>query len=720
MRIIKKKSNYFLYVIFIAFFALVARLYYLQIIKGSFYLRRSESNFIQDRALKHSRGKISDANGKTLVDNRLSYDIYVTFALLPDSLKNLSKLLAPLSITRNYLSDIDRELLGRAANNIDENLLIAENIDKKTYTKIKEIVRINMISGVILSKDSQDKGSLWVNTIRFPSHTQAKNKLASIVGSSSDIDSMWSKARGKSRGLGRFSPTILLSDIGFDSYTKIENAISMGWLSGISVISSKRRRYLNGHSASHVIGFVNQVSIDDLKNNKGLYRGGDYIGRNGIEATQEDLLRGEDGVEKVVVDAKGRRFDSLWEDSLLGSDRYKEPISGSNMKLSIDLELQKAAEELFTSSSGSVVVVDVNTGFVLALASFPSFDPNNIVKGDAKYFSQLINNKMRPLRNKAVQDHYSPGSIFKPITAIAGLSNHIITPSYRHFCTGRYSIARTTWRCFRRWGHKEIDLKRAIAVSCDSYFYELGHKLGLELLSSAARNLGFGAKTDISLIGESEGILPTKDYYSKRFGYVAPGFAVNMAIGQGDLSVTPLQMAMAYSAIANGGAILKPQLIREITGADGKLIKRFTPKVKFKLKESEATLSEILLGMSSVASPYGSASIVMRNKEFVDIKQWINEEGITIVGKTGTAQVVKLSKSVLHVDVEDVPYHLRDHAWFVGLYPNKKPQIAIVVMTEHGGYGGATSAPTAIRLMKKWHEIKSKKLIAEQGSKQDV
>ncbi len=499
-----QKIGSFLVAIVLCFFVLVARLYYLQIVEGDTYLQRSESNFIQERLIKHSRGKILDSEGGALADNRLAYDVYVTFAMLPDSMKNLRMLTSPLNLPKKDLADLDRELVAWARNKIDGEIVVASRVPQKTCTIISEIVRVALMSGVkfVTNPGKDARCDIILQSNEFPSHAQTLDLLSSLLDDrQTDLDEDWQKAERKAQGLGRFKPNLLVPDVGFDTYARIETAISLGRLAGVTVVPSKRRRYVQGDFATHTIGFLNQVSIADIQSRSKSYRSGDFIGRNGLEATFEDILRGEDGVERVIVDAKGRRFDEAWEEALLGSERVVDPTPGQSIKLSLDPDLQHAAQDLFLGISGSVVVAEVDTGFILALASFPSFDPNGLVSADnAKLFKKLLADKERPLRNKAVQDHYSPGSIFKPVTGIAGLSKKLITPGYQHYCAGTYSIHRTTWRCFKREGHGPISLRESLKVSCDGYFYELGHRLGLDALSDVAKQLGLGAKTAIERI----------------------------------------------------------------------------------------------------------------------------------------------------------------------------------------------------------------------------
>lgn len=712
------KVKIFISVIGSMFLILIARIYFLQIIKGEDYLQRSESNFIQERMIKHYRGQIIDNEGALLADNRLAYDIYVTFAMLPDRIKNIKTLFSSLKLNRKELQKIEHKIINIDASNFlkknHEIILAKENLSIKQCQIIAENARINMFQGVKII----NKGlvcNVLIDVYMFPSKAKTIYDLSKLINIETKyLLDLWQKVEHKSLGLARFKPHLLMADVGFDAYARIENAIALGKLSGVTTVTSMRRRYLSKHLTTHAVGILNQVSLSDIKDNPFTYRSGDFIGRNGVEASFENILRGKDGIEHVVVDAKGRRFDDSKEENLLGEDRIIEPIAGHNVRLSLDSDLQKVAFEYFKGDAGSVLVYDVNTGFILAMSSFPSFDPNLLVSAENhNFFKKLVADKLRPLRNKAIQDHYSPGSTFKPITAMAGLKNNLITPTTSHHCSGVFHIHKTMWRCFKREGHGTLSLVEALKVSCDSYFYELGQRLGLDTLSQTALMLGFGQKPDIGFSGETAGILPSKDYYKKRLGYVAPGFVVNTAIGQGDLSASPLQLAMAYAAIANGGKVYKPQIVKEIFTNTGQTIKKFDPDIKTNLSDSALGFKEILHGLSFVTEQGGSAHSIRYKPEHSDLAKWLKEENIAIVGKTGTAQVVKLSKQIKHIDPALLPYEHRDHAWFIAIYPKENPQIVVVVMTEHAlGTGGAISAPVALRIIKKWHE-KNQSLLAQ-------
>jgi penicillin-binding protein 2 len=302
-----------------------------------------------------------------------------------------------------------------------------------------------------------------------------------------------------------------------------------------------------------------------------------------------------------------------------------------------------------------------------------------------------------------LQEHYAPGSTFKAITAAAGLHEKEITETSSRACPGFFRLGRNSWRCFKREGHGPIALVRALQFSCDSYFYSLGYDLGPDRLSAMGRLFSFGARTGIDIGGESPGIMPDKAYYVRRFGAYTPGLVVNNAIGQGDVTVTPLQLAVAYAAIANGGKVMKPQLVRSVLDARGVVVEDHAPVQVADVGLSAHDLSLLKEALAHVTEAGGTAAgLLSRHDRYADMSAWLRESGMTIVGKTGTAQVVQLSKKVKHVRAEDVAYEQRDHAWFVGFAPYDRPEIVVVTMTEHGGFGGSTSGPVTAEVLRTW------------------
>ena len=513
--------------------------------------------------------------------------------------------------------------------------------------------------------------------LTFPVRAGVLRRATDVIGlSGADAEKAIQRMWRKSRGLGKFKPVPFVMDISYDVYARLEAAISIGSLPGVSAFDGQRRRYIEGDFATHVLGFMNELSPKELERRKDAgYRMGDRIGRRGIERVYEETLRGEDGREEVVVDAKGRRLGLAWAEDLLGPERYQAAQPGDSVVLSIDRQMQQMAENQFLGRAGSVVALEVDTGFVLALASFPDYDPNLLnSKERSRLVRSLNTNKDKPWINKALQEHYAPGSTFKAITAVSGLVNELTGDRNARYCPGFYQLGRSKWRCFHRGGHGHIALGEAMQKSCDTYFYSLGHELGIERLAATSRLLGFGKPTGIDLDGEIPGIVPDKAWYKKHFGRYSPGYVVNNAIGQGDVTVTPLQLASAYAALINGGKVFRPQLVREVIGHDGRILEQNEPDLVAQLDFIEEELALVRRSMAHVTHKGGTANGLLYRKDLPDLSLWLRESGLTLGGKTGTAQVVKLSKAIAHLDPEEVAYEQRDHAWFVGLFRLKTPK----------------------------------------------
>lgn len=696
------------------FLVLVGRLYLLQVVRGASYLEKSEENFVQERRIAHRRGLILDQTGQVLVDSRPAHDVMLTVAFLPDSGRALSQLLAPLGLPRARVAELDKLVL--AAVEGREQVQLLEVDDDDTCDAIAQRRQRFDTRGVEI--EPRAAGCVVVvDAAEFPSRAAVFARLRELLSvSAADFKPRLETALQKAAGLGRFKPTLLLEDIGFVEYARLQQAISLGDLPGIDVTSSQRRRYRLGSRAAHVLGYLNEISPEELKaqeeriakgevaDGQPVYLLGDLIGRKGLEAAYESRLRGRDGIERVVVDAKGRNRGLTWAETLLGDERITPPTPGQSLVLSLDEHMQRAAEESFNGVAGSVVALEVDTGFVLAMASFPTYDPNLVAGPAAKVVKrQLDVDKNRPWTNKAIQDHYAPGSTFKAITAAAGLRNNLITETSTRHCPGFFRLGRATWRCYNRSGHGPIALVKALQFSCDTYFYSLGYDLGPDRLAETARMFSFGSRTGIDIGGESPGIMPDRPYYERRFGAYTPGLVVNNAIGQGDVTVTPLQLAAAYAAIANGGKVMKPQLVKEIIDEYGNVIEEITPVQVADVGLSPEVMALMNESLAHVTDPGGTASgLWWRRDRYAAMSQWLRDTGTVIVGKTGTAQVVRLSKSVAHVRAEDMPYEQRDHAWFVGYAPLDAPEVVVVTMTEHGGFGGSTSGPVTAEVLRAW------------------
>ncbi len=477
--------------------------------------------------------------------------------------------------------------------------------------------------------------------------------------------------------LPAFQPIKIMSDISRDCLAKIE--ANGHRIPGIYVEIEPVRNYRFPGIASHVLGYLGEITEDDL--NKPGYAGykmGDDIGKSGIEKTFERVLRGSKGTREVEVDALGRRIRVVNE---------KDPIAGQGIWLTIDARLQSKAEELMKSLEGAVVAVDVRTGAIRALYSSPSFDENVFVKGISLDTWKSLNTDPRhPLLNRAIQSAYPPGSTIKPFVALAGLQEGFIGKDDRVVCRGFFSFGDRNYRCWKKGGHGSVELYRAIVESCDVYFYQLGSRLGITKLSQYLRMFGFGKPTGIELVGEKGGIVPDSDWKMKVFRQPwFKGETIPVSIGQGYLIVTPLQLVLGYAAIANEGTLNKPYLVERIEGSKERVdLSKFKKTIPIK-PEYFKLVKQGLEGV--VKDQRGTAHRIWR-------------PDCPIAGKTGTAQVVRLTERV--ENEEKIPKQFRDHAWFVGYAPSDNPEIAVAVIVEHGGHGGATAAPLVLGIIEEY------------------
>ncbi|MCP4498382.1 MAG: penicillin-binding protein 2 [Deltaproteobacteria bacterium] len=688
---------------------LVVRIWWLQVKDSAHYSRLSASNFLQERRIPHRRGLIFDTQGKILVDNRASHDLHIIAAFLPDSLKTLRKVFRPLHLESARMKVLDKRLLAGVSRGESE-LQVATNIEKEECQEVIEKAQQIDAHGVFArwkGKDDDEKCDIFLEPALFPSRASIFQRLQKILEiDDDDWQKRLKKSLRRSSGLRKFIPVLLVEDIGFYAYARIRSASSLGEFPGVLVQDSQRRRSLVGASSAHVLGFMNEMTQKEFAaKKKDDYHLGDRIGRRGVERNFEDTLHGKDGTRRVVVDAKGRSKGERWAEILLGEAKGNAPLAGLSLVLSLDADLQKTAEKAFLGKAGSVVAIEAKTGFVLAMASFPTFDPNAMTgRTSAKEWRRVLNDPLRPLTNKAIQEHYAPGSTFKAITAVAGLSHGKITPHTHKHCPGYFRLGRASWRCYNRGGHGSIALENALKKSCDTYFYSLGYEMGPEKLASTARSFGFGSHTGIPLDREIPGIMPDIAYYKKHFGAYTPGLVVNSSIGQGDVTVTPLQLAAAYAAIANGGMLYRPQIVRAVVDENGVVIDEIRPDLRWPLDVPEDGLTAVRRSLSFVTEKGGTASGIRWRRDMPQMSKWVREGGVVIGGKTGTAQVVRLAKTVTHLKPEDVDYAQRDHAWFVGFAPADDPEIVVVAMTEHGGFGGSMSAPVVAEVMRVYFE----------------
>lgn len=421
------------------------------------------------------------------------------------------------------------------------------------------------------------------------------------------------------------------------------------------------RFYRTGRQTAHVLGYLGEVSEEDLSRGGGAYAPGDLVGRKGIEATYDPLLRGRDGQRVVVVDSRGKPLEEYGR-------RPAEP--GGNLTLTLDLELQQEADRLLADRVGAVVALDPRNGEVLALVSSPSYNPNLFSRRlTAEEWRDLLALPNQPLHNRALQSEYSPGSVFKVVMATAGLSEGMVRPSDRVFCGGSTVLYNHQFRCWKRGGHGWVNLHQALKHSCDVYFYHLGQRLGIERIASYARRFHLGQPTGVDLKGEKDGLVPDGAWSERvRRGPWYAGETISVAIGQGPLLVTPLQAAALMAAVANGGNLVTPH------------VRKGEAPPPRPLGVDRAVLELIRRGLWAVVNEPGGTAGGAR------------VPGLEVAGKTGTVQVVAQRTWVKSEDLR--PEH-RDHAWFVSFAPYDDPRLVIAVFSEHGGKGSAEAAPIA-------------------------
>jgi penicillin-binding protein 2 len=471
-------------------------------------------------------------------------------------------------------------------------------------------------------------------------------------------------------------------------------------LPGIEVQASPHRNYRSGAVLSHVIGYMNEITQEELDrlNGKGAaYSLGEYIGRRGIEKAFEHQLRGRDGERKQVVDARGQPIPGLSE--LVGGAQLTDPYPGNNVILSLDMRLQEEADRAFPGKAGTVVVVDVKTGFILAMLSRPGFDPNLLTgRITGAQMAALSKDPLKPMMNRATAMHYSPGSAFKVVTMLAALRENVFTEHSAVNCPGSYRLGSRAWRCHKESGHGVVNARTAMQMSCDTFFYRAADLMGIDPIAREGRELGLGAPTGITGLLEEPGIIPDSHYHDRVTpGGYTKGMALNTAIGQGDVNVTPLQLAMVYATIANGGKLYRPQLVRRVESPDGKVMQSFEADLIRTVDMNREHRRVVVDGlMMAVNAPGGTAY----TKRLPDI---------VVAGKTGTAQVARIGQKTLKT--EQMDYWVRHHAWFAAFAPAQDPEIAVVVLHEHGGHGGMEAAPTAMAVIQKYFDLKK----ADQG-----
>jgi len=508
--------------------------------------------------------------------------------------------------------------------------------------------------------------------------------------------------------------TLIISEnLTWDEFTKIN--FYLHELSGARPVLTVGRNYPYDETYTHVLGYVAEASVDDLTKNEIIKQRnvpGLRVGKTGLEKTLEHELIGTNGIRRFEVNAYGKRINQI---------DYEEGEQGKNIKLTIDTEIQKFTKKLLKDKAGSISVMDIYTGEIIAMNSSPSFDPNLFLYGiDKDSWKKIKKDPLKPLVNKTVSGLYSPGSTIKPIVALSALENDIISPNLKVNCRGHkhpLELYGQKYHCWKKQGHGYMSLKNAIKQSCDTYFYEAARLLGVDRLNETARKFGLGDKVLGNYFNEKKGVVPSTKWKKEAIGqnwYL--GETLINGIGQGYIQTTPLQLCLMTAQLANGGHKIYPKIIVEKNQESIISIKN-----KMKLASKNAVKESNLLSATEkfFVSKEKKYPALYRNQENVkfildamfrstneiygtSFSSRIDDPKYQFAGKTGTAQVKRITEKQRELDLKtnQIPYLERDHAWYVAFGPYKNPRYAVSILVEHGGSGSATAAPIAKKLFK--------------------
>ncbi|MBI3802358.1 MAG: penicillin-binding protein 2 [Nitrospirae bacterium] len=572
--------------IILALFGLLLRAWYLQIVKGKFYLEMSENNRMRVVETPPPRGLIYDRNGNLLVNNVPSFNLYVVLGDMP----NQSHVLPRLAT-----------LIGMSEEELKRRVTIKKE-DPFFPIKIKDDL-----------------------TMR---------EVAVVEGHGLDLP-------------------------------------------GVKIEAEFKRNAIYGTLAAHLLGYVGEISQVQMESHNYSEIGrGAIIGQYGIEQTFDSIIRGTPGQKGIEVDALGHEIRVL---------KVKEPMRGDDIFLSLDLNLQKVSEEALGLQSGAIVAMDPKNGDILAMVSHPAFNPNLLSQGaSSRAWDALLKDEGRPLTNRIIHGQYPPGSTFKIVMSAALLETKEVTPANRIECRGFLPFGNRHFKDWKKGGHGSVDLYRAMVESCDVYYYEMGNRLGIDTIARFSHLFGLGQPTGVELSSEKGGLIPSTDWKRQvRKEPWYPGETLSVSIGQGYVTVTPLQQAMMISTVASSGVLHQPKLLRKIRDQEtGSVQEVPTPEGK-RIPVSAETFRVIQNALAGVVSePHGTA-------------YGSRSKFVSMGGKTGTAQVIGM-KGGVHGKLPD---KFNDHAWFVAFAPVEDPKIAVVVLVENGGHGGSAAAPLARKVI---------------------
>ena len=640
----RKRYRWIALVAFLAFAIVIGRLFHLQIIRGADYAQTAHENVIRRVTLPTTRGVVRDAQGRVLASSRSSFNVL----LVPGRVMPSAR---PQRRTRAGAEEQD------------------------SFTRIADTLRLNPDERVRLA-----------------------GRLRDACITDEDRSPCW-------------RPILVREDLSRDIVAEFKQHASE--MTGAEVVSQPVRYYPYKNQGAHLLGYTSEIDGETLakyrpprydeltaeerqKVNPLGYEPGDIVGATGVEHSWESYLRGQRGWEKRVVDARGRYRTGPETERLLDAPSRQEPLSGRDVRLTIDMELEQSVERAMRAhAAGAVVVVDVRTGRLLALYSKPDFDPNDLAGGSGKdrireAFNKLYTDPLRPMLDKTMSGVFHPGSTFKPFSALAALEDKLIAPSEKERCDGYLSFGRRIFRCAHV--HGKVDMREAIAESCNIYFFKLADSVGMDRIARIATEFGLGQKTGMGVNPEAAGRIPTRSWYALRYkGQFRKGFTLNMSIGQGATTVTPLQLALAYAALANGGTVYSPQLVRAVETSDGAIVQDFPPRVRQKAKVAPENLARVNDALYAVVNEDKGTAFPVRDRT------------LEVAGKTGTAQTGYVNPG--SDDPKKAWYLSRDHAWFAAYSPAKAPEIAVIVLVEHGGSGPTVAAPIAMQVVKEYHRL---------------
>lgn len=669
----------------VIFGILIFRLWFLQILSGEQYVAAANENRLRSIKLEARRGLIKDRNGKVLVTNAPSLIVGIRPMDVPDD--ELAPVIVELG---DILNMPPGEVLGKAMRSmevpVDRLAELVGEVAGSSSEEAADVLAEVVPSVYVAPKERPDAAAAIAETLGLPEQ---------------EVEKLLEEAVSKRSG---YAYDLAVIKEGVSERKAIELRELAPSLPGVEVRKGFVRDYPEGTLAAHLLGSVGEITAEQLdEDHWRKRRGGDVIGQGGVEYTYDEWLRGTDGTAKVEVDSFGRPKETVPGGEL--------PQTGNSLVLTIDAKIQKATEkalitglqiahndQFWSANGGAAVVMDASNGEIVAMASYPTFDPgvwtDGISKAEKKqYFSESAN---RPFFDRAIQAGYPAASTFKVVDAIAGLETGIISPHTSFLCEGDFELKGLTWKCWvHPVGHGRLDLTQAIAQSCDVYFYQVGRiffsRKGTELADWAHR-LGLGQATGIDLPGEIDGLVPTPEWRKEHFKdspdptdtIWKPGNSVNLAIGQGDLQATPLQIAVTYAAIANGGYLVTPHVGLKVEDAAGETVQKLRAPEPRKIGAASQTIEVVQNALRYAAASSTGTSVGV-----------FGSYPVSVCGKTGTAEV----------------FGKDDYAWYASYAPQEPgtdgKQYVVVLMIEEGGHGGSTAAPAVRRIYDAIFDIES-------------